>query len=107
MGSVFLGLGAIMVSAPAASDEDLLAKGRKVFEETAGEIGCAYCHGAEGKGNGIADVNAANIQGLQKMQIQTALGAVEMMDFISLSDEELEAVSAYVQQLGTQQVGEK
>ena len=82
---------------------DLLARGKSLYEETAGGLGCAYCHGLSGRGDGSADVNAANIRGLGEPQIRAALGGgVAMMGFIELSDDEITAVAVYLQYLATQ-----
>ncbi|MDP2662192.1 MAG: cytochrome c, partial [Dehalococcoidia bacterium] len=86
-------------TAPAASggaaSGDLLAKGKPVYEKTAGGVGCASCHGLDGKGS--TTVGAPNIRGKTEAQVRTALGGgVAMMSFIKLTDEEVAAVAAYL-----------
>lgn len=88
-----------------SSQSDPLALGKLVFEKTAGGVGCAYCHGLDGKGGGISTPGgeAPDIRGAKEAQLRAALaGGVPLMTFIKLSEEELEAVTAYVQYLNEQ-----
>jgi mono/diheme cytochrome c family protein len=89
---------------PAADSADAaqLALGKEVFEVTAGGIGCASCHGLDGKGNGPANVGAPPNRGLDEARVRTALDNVELMSAIKLTDAELKAVVAYLQFLDTQ-----
>ena len=87
-------------AAPASST--LLAQGRKVFEETAGGVGCAYCHGHDGKGTGPAGLQAAFIQDKKEVDIRYAMANLPMMSIVKLNDQEVEAVAAYVQTLKDQ-----
>lgn len=93
-------------SAPAptvsAGGDALLAKGRLLFEKTAGGVGCAYCHGLTGDGKGTAGVGAPPNRGKTEAQVRTALTSVTMMTFIKLTDDEIEAVVAYLKYLDTQ-----
>jgi mono/diheme cytochrome c family protein len=74
-----------------------------VFEKTAGGVGCALCHGLDGKGEGIAGLGAPDIRGKKEAQVRGALiGGVPLMSFIKLSDEEITAVVAYLQYLNEQ-----
>ena len=85
------------------TSNDLLAKGKVVFEQTAGGVGCAYCHGLDGKGQGPSGLNAPANRGAPEAKVRNALsGAIPMMAFIKLTDDEIDAVVAYVQYLGTQ-----
>jgi len=87
----------------ADTDDPLLAKGKLIFEETAGGIGCATCHGLDATGN--PDAGSPFIRGVSKAQLDAALdGGVPDMDFIRLNRQEEKAVLAYLQHLG--QVGE-
>lgn len=77
-----------------------LAAGKLLFEETAGGVGCAYCHGLDGNGRGTAGVEATRIVGAQEAALHSSLdGAVPMMTFISLTEDEFQAVLAYLQHL--------
>ncbi|MBI4498328.1 MAG: cytochrome c [Chloroflexi bacterium] len=79
---------------------DLLAPGKLIFEKTAGGVGCAFCHGLDGKGTGPAGVNAADIRGATESQVRGALqGGVAMMSAVKLDDDEITAVVAYLQTL--------
>jgi mono/diheme cytochrome c family protein len=74
-----------------------------VFEKTAGGVGCAFCHGLDGKGGGISGLGAPDIRGKEDARVRGALiGGVPLMSFIKLNDAEITAVVAYVQWLDTQ-----
>lgn len=93
-------LGALFLSSVAFGQEDDLTAGRRLFRETAGGVGCAYCHGLEGRGDGLPGIEAPNIVGAQMSAIRASLaGGVPAMGFIELNERELAAVAAYVQQL--------
>ncbi len=89
-----LAVAALLGFAAAQSDE--AEAGRVIFEETAGGVGCAYCHGNDASGQGEAGVQAANIVGADATRIRNALGSISMMDFIRLSPDEIDAVAAYL-----------
>ena len=78
------------------SSDDLLAQGKLIFEKTAGGVGCATCHGLDGKG-GSAPYN----RGASESRFREVL-AGSTMNFIKLSNEEIKAVVAYLQWLATQ-----
>lgn len=80
----------------------LLVLGKKVFEETAGGVGCAYCHGRDGKGTGPAGVQAAFIQGRKEVDVRYAMANLPMMSIVKLNDQEVDAVVAYLQTLAEQ-----
>lgn len=80
----------------------LLAQGKKVFEETAGGVGCAYCHGRDGKGTGPAGIQSAFIQGRKEAEVRYAMTSLPMMSNVKLNDQEIEAVVAYLQTLPEQ-----
>ena len=86
----------------AASDP--LAKGKLLFDNTAGGVGCAACHGLDAKGNGPAGVNAPTIRGKNEGDVRAAIaGGVPMMTtIITLNDEEIAAVVAYLDYLSQQ-----
>jgi mono/diheme cytochrome c family protein len=74
-----------------------LELGRRVYEETAGGVGCAYCHGLTGMGDGTAGVDAPMIQGASESSLRSSLaGAVPLMNFIVLTEPEMQAVLAYL-----------
>ena len=77
---------------PGSDDEALLALGKEVFEVTAGGLGCAFCHGSDGRGNAYGP----NILGRSKEDISNALRWADGMTDIELTPEELEAVARYV-----------
>lgn len=81
-----------------ASDSDLLAKGALIYDKTAGGLGCASCHGVDGKG-----ASAPYIRGASKAQVRQALsGGAPAMNFIKLSEDEITAVVAYLEYLRQQ-----
>lgn len=84
---------------PAPAD-DKLARGQLIFQKTAGGVGCAFCHNMDAKGNGPAQVNAPDIRAKTEADIRAAVaGGVPMMAMVKLTDEEFEAVAAYLQTL--------
>ena len=85
-------------------DNDLLAQGKVIFEETGGGVGCAFCHGFEGKGDGVADVGAPANAGATLALFETAVAEGESgaMEYIELTSSEKKAVIAYLQFLGEQ-----
>lgn len=80
---------------------DLLARGKLVYEKTAGGVGCASCHGLDGKGK--PEIGARPNRGASETQVRGALiGGVPVMSFIKLSEEEITAVVAYLKYLDEQ-----
>ena len=77
--------------AASGDHSDTLALGRIVFEDSAGGVGCAFCHGAEGLGTALAP----GIVGVSKSAIVTALDE-PAMENITLTPDELEAVYQYL-----------
>ena len=73
-------------------------KGEEIYQKTAGGIGCKTCHGTDGKGipNTAPDIREASAE-----DIRRSLGG-DAMNFIFLTEEELEAVAAYLKYLGSQ-----
>ena len=82
-------------------DDHLLALGQRTFDETAGGIGCAYCHRADATGNPA--LGSPDIRGVTADQILDALETRAQMTFITLTDEEVRAVAAYLRTIGNQQ----
>jgi mono/diheme cytochrome c family protein len=87
------------VGAAGAPTGDLVARGRVIFEKTAGGVGCAYCHGMDGKGSGPAGLKAAFIQGKTEADVKYAMRELPMMSTVKLTDDEVTAVVAYMQTL--------
>ncbi|OFW00699.1 MAG: hypothetical protein A3I61_06895 [Acidobacteria bacterium RIFCSPLOWO2_02_FULL_68_18] len=87
-------------AAPAAAGGDRLALGRMVFEKTAGGVGCAACHGLNGRGS--TQLNAPDIRGADEARVRSALAGVTVMSRITLTDAEIAAVVAHLQDLNTQ-----
>lgn len=85
----------------ADADTDLLIHdGKIVFEETAGGVGCAACHGMAATGD--PDAQAPYVRGASKAMLDSALaGGVPVMEFIDLDQHERQAVIAYLQYLKT------
>lgn len=85
-----------------AGGDEVLAKGKLIFDKTAGGTGCAYCHGFDGKGAGPSGLNAPANRGKSETAVRDALKNAQMMSFIKLTDEEITAVVAYLQYLNEQ-----
>ncbi len=92
-------------TASASGSATVLALGKKVFQ-TAGPAGkgCQECHGVDGKGSLASDgTQAPNIRGTTEQKLRAALaGSAALMTNIKLSDQEIEAVIAYLQFLDLQ-----
>lgn len=81
-----------------SADPEVIEHGREVYEETAGGVGCAMCHGASGTGD--PELGGPYIRGATVAQLNSALGgAVPMMDFIELESADKDAVHAYLNYL--------
>jgi mono/diheme cytochrome c family protein len=79
-------------------DLEVLTLGKLLYEETAGGVGCAYCHGLDGRGEGTAGVEAPGVVGAQEAALRSSLaGAVPLMGFIKLTETEFAAVLLYLQ----------
>ncbi|NQW22468.1 MAG: cytochrome c [SAR202 cluster bacterium] len=91
-------------SLPDSTDQTLLAEGKLIFEKTAGGVGCAFCHGMDGKGDGPAGLGAPANRGSTRARFEWALGGGETgaMVFIQLNRAEKDAVMAYLDFLGEQ-----
>ena len=81
---------------------DVLAQGRLLFERGAGGVGCAYCHGLDGRGEGTSGSGAVPILGMGEPQFRSALIDVSAMTFMELTEAEISAVVAYVEYLSEQ-----
>ena len=66
--------------------------GKVLFEETAGDLGCAACHGMDARGDGTApDIRKADV-----VQIVEALRHTGDMRDMGLSDRDIAAVADYL-----------
>ncbi len=82
------GISGTAATPPAA---DLVALGEELFQRTAGGIGCQACHGSDALGD-----FGPNILGKSAETIKVQLDTNENMTFIILTDEEIEAIAAYL-----------
>lgn len=78
----------------------LLAAGKRVYE-TAGDLGCMECHQASGRGGKTtAGDTAPDIRGATLTKVKDALaGGAAAMSFIKLTEQEIQAVVAYLDYL--------
>jgi mono/diheme cytochrome c family protein len=80
------------------TSQEMIAAGRLLYEQTAGGMGCAACHG----NFGLGDLGMGSyVRGIGEQTVRDSLESVEAMASLSLSDEEIGAVTAYLQWLGT------
>ncbi len=85
-------------AATPADPAELVAQGREVFEKTAGNIGCAACHGHFGMG----DLGRApNIRSADETRVKNSLAGVGAMRFFTLSAQEFQAVLSFLRHLAT------
>lgn len=80
-------------------DSEVLEQGKLIFEYTAGGVGCAYCHGMDGKGHGPSGESAPDIRSKTGNDVKQALTNVISMDTIKLTDKEIAAVGVYLHYL--------
>ncbi len=74
-----------------------VAAGKLIFEETAGGVGCASCHGMDAQGD-----DGPAIVGAPVDLIIAQFDNNENMTFIELTDEEVQQVAAYLAYLSEQ-----
>jgi DNA-binding beta-propeller fold protein YncE len=84
----------------AAAGGGAAALGSTIFEETAGGVGCAYCHGMDGRGS--QEMGGPDIRGETSERVRGALRDVAFMAGIRLNDDEIAAVVSHLQQLAEQ-----
>ena len=89
-----------LAATPAAAAGGAAALGRTIFEETAGGVGCAYCHGMNGTGS--QEMGGPDIRGETSERVRGALTDVAFMAGIRLNDDEIAAVVSHLQQLAEQ-----
>ncbi|MBI3973791.1 MAG: cytochrome c [Chloroflexi bacterium] len=79
----------------------LIAAGEKLFQQTAGAVGCQYCHGKDAKG-----LVGPNVRGKSPAQLKQALGTIPVMSFITtatpLTEADIQAIAAYLKYLESQ-----
>jgi len=76
--------------------------GREIFNKTAGGVGCAYCHGSDGKGDGPSMLGAPPNRGATEEMVRNALASFPDMSFIKLTNDEIKAVVVYLAYLAEQ-----
>jgi len=80
-------------------DDPRVAAGKELFEESAGGVGCATCHGLDGSGN--PDAGGPYIRGVASSTFKSAVhGGVPVMEFLELNAKEEKEVFAYLTYLG-------
>lgn len=84
----------------AGTPDDLVARGKVIYEETAGGVGCALCHGFDAQGK--PEVGAPPNIGVTEADIAAALQDRAQMTFIKMTDDEIKAVAAYLKFLAEQ-----
>jgi mono/diheme cytochrome c family protein len=80
--------------AATAQDADLVARGKVIFEQTAGGVGCQFCHGLDAKGK--AEFASPDIRAKQFDDVTQAMATRPLMSGVKLSDAEVRAVVAYL-----------
>ncbi len=80
-------------------DPGVVARGRAIYEGTESGIGCAFCHGRDGRGKGNA---TPDIRGKTASEVLKALRTSPQMDTINLTEGEVRAVAAYLKVLDRQ-----
>ena len=78
---------------PTPAPPDVVAQGEDIFQRTAGGTGCQACHGTDAGGK---SGSGPRIVGRPAPAIRAALNRVPQMSHIELTDEEIEAVAAYL-----------
>lgn len=87
-------------AAPANSAR--LEEGRAIYEVTGGKDGCAFCHGLDARGVGLAEESAPDIRGATRSMIKTALDGTLGMSDIKLTNSQINAVVEYLRYLAAQ-----
>ena len=91
--------GTTVLSHAGEHDAEAVARGEVLYQEQAGDTGCAACHGADA--NGDPDVGAPFIRGISIARLNAALkGAVPDMDYFKLNRKDVQAIYAYLQYVG-------
>jgi mono/diheme cytochrome c family protein len=93
LATLLVAAAAIFVGSLSATAQDMQAveRGRKLYDETAGGVGCASCHARYALG----DIGPM-IRGFTAGDIETALGTIPDMSFISLNPTEIGDIAAFL-----------
>lgn len=70
-------------------------QGQEIYNSTAGGVGCASCHGLDGKGTEAAPAHL----GADEAKVRTALSGVAMMSMIKLKRSEIKSLMVYLNYL--------
>jgi DNA-binding beta-propeller fold protein YncE/mono/diheme cytochrome c family protein len=89
----------VVASQPPLPGQTPQQRGAVLFEQTAGGVGCASCHGMDGRGVPGA---TPDVRGATEDRVRAALAGVALMSDIRLSAAEIEAVVAHLQYLNEQ-----
>lgn len=93
--AAMLGLALQPASGDAPKLFPLAARGKAIFDETAGDIGCAACHGTDARGDGAApDIRKAG-----EAQIKDGLEHTGDMRGFGLTPVDIRAVAVYLMYL--------
>ena len=79
---------------------ELINQGKILFETTAGGVGCALCHGLDGMGK--PELATPKNRGATAEMIWNAIDTRAQMTFLVLSNDEVRAIAAYLQELDSQ-----
>lgn len=91
----------IAVTCPAMAQDSgsaaVVEAGKLIYERTDNNGGCIRCHGPNGMGSEVnIRYSGNNIQGKTAQQTRIAIMALPMMWNVTISDEELDQVAAYL-----------
>ena len=86
-------------SPPLSSSVGDVTRGKVIYQQTAGGIGCAACHANDAMG----DIGP-EIIGNTAEEISYALRTAEEMEFIKLTEQEIADVATHLQYLKSQQM---
>jgi mono/diheme cytochrome c family protein len=96
LAGLLVALVAGLVSVSAQPATDAVDRGRLLFDQAAGGVGCASCHARYALG-----ALGPAIRGFGAGEIQDALTLVPDMGFLSLSPAEIDDIAAYLAFLGS------
>lgn len=94
--AALMALGAAPALAQAVSHDELVERGRMIYQQGVEGIPCAACHGEDPE-NRIMD----NFTGSNIIEVHAALLDVEVMEGLQLTPEQMAAVTAYAATLNT------
>jgi mono/diheme cytochrome c family protein len=92
----------VVTTPPVEIDSEQLEEGRVIYEVTGGKDGCAFCHGLDARGVGLATESAPDVRGATRSMIRTALADTLDMSDIKLSGSQITAVVEYLRYLAAQ-----